>query len=192
MTPTPAEEYRSVAGRFSHVVDGVASDGWDRPSPVREWTARDVVGHLVEWFPGFLQHGAGITLPRGPAVEADPSAAWSTMSDGIQALLDDPATAAITLTNEHIGALPVPVAVSQFFTADVFMHTWDLAVATGQDGTLDPERCASLLTGMLPLDELLRQSGQYGHRVAVPDDADPQTKLLAFIGRDPTWTAPAP
>lgn len=40
-----------------------------------------------------------------------------------------------------------------------------------------------MLEGMLPLDEVLRQSGQYGPRVEVPDDADVQTKLLAFIGR---------
>ena len=38
---------------------------------------------------------------------------------------------------------------------------------------------------MEPLDDLLRSSGQYGPRVVVPDDADAQTKLLAFIGRTP-------
>jgi hypothetical protein len=38
---------------------------------------------------------------------------------------------------------------------------------------------------MEPLDDVLRQSGQYGPRVAVADDADEQTKLLAFIGRHP-------
>jgi hypothetical protein len=42
----------------------------------------------------------------------------------------------------------------------------------------------NLFTGMEPMDEMLRQSGQYGPRVPVPDDADEQTKLLAFIGRD--------
>ncbi len=44
---------------------------------------------------------------------------------------------------------------------------------------------AAMLEGMLPMDEVLRQSGQYGPRVHVPDDADVQTKLLAFIGRTP-------
>jgi len=34
-------------------------------------------------------------------------------------------------------------------------------------------------------DEVLRSSGQYGPRVEVPVDSDPQTMLLAFIGRDP-------
>ena len=31
------------------------------------------------------------------------------------------------------------------------MHTWDLARATGQDDTLDPEYCAVLLEGMIPV-----------------------------------------
>ena len=35
------------------------------------------------------------------------------------------------------------------------------------------------------LDELLRSSGQYGPAVEVPEDADVQTRMLAFIGRDP-------
>jgi hypothetical protein len=38
---------------------------------------------------------------------------------------------------------------------------------------------------MEPLDDLLRSSGQYGPRVAVPDDADEQTRLIAFTGRRP-------
>ena len=70
------------------------------------------------------------------------------------------------------------------------MHTWDLARATGQDETLDAETCAAMLAGMEPMDEVLRASGQYGPRVEVPDDADPQTKLIGFIGRDPSWRAP--
>jgi len=42
-----------------------------------------------------------------------------------------------------------------------------------------------MLEGMLPMDEALRRSGQYGPRIQVADDADVQTRLLAFIGRTP-------
>jgi uncharacterized protein (TIGR03086 family) len=105
----------------------------------------------------------------------------------VQALLDDPASAGGVLSNPHIGDVPLPQAVSQFFTADVFMHTWDLARATGQDDTLDPDRCAAMLAGMEPIEDMMRQSGQYGPRVEVGEDADAQTKMLAFIGRDPAW-----
>lgn len=85
----------------------------------------------------------------------------------------------------HIGRMPLAQAIATISTPDVFMHRWDLARATGQDETLDPRRCAEMLEGMLPMDEVLRQSGQFGPRVAVADDADAQTKLLAFIGRTP-------
>lgn len=178
-----AEEYREIAGVFTERVRGVPADRWESEAPCEGWVARDVVRHLVEWFPEFLRDGAGVELPSGPSVDEDPVAAWTTMSDGIQALLDDPATPSRTLSNRHVGDLPLDAAVSQFFTNDVFLHTWDLARATGQDERLDAERCAQMLAGMEPWDEALRSSGQYGPRVPVADDADAQTKLLAFIGR---------
>ncbi|WTW92095.1 TIGR03086 family metal-binding protein [Streptomycetaceae bacterium NBC_01309] len=182
---TPADEYRRVARAFTDRVHGVPPAAWDNPAPCEGWVARDVVRHLVEWFPDFLRSGAGVELPKGPSVDDDPVAAWTVHSDGVQALLDDPGTAARTLSNPHIGKVPLDQAVDRFYTADVFMHTWDLARATGQDETLDAGKCAELLEGMLPLDDVLRGSGQYGPRTKVPDDADVQTRLLAFIGRTP-------
>src|SRR5450631_270521 len=183
---TPADEYRDLAGRFTEIVAGVLDNAaWSRPAPPEGWTARDVVRHLVEWFPAFLRQGADITLPAGPKVDDDPAGAWHTFNDGVQALLDDPKAEGRMFSHEHTGDLPLPRAIAQFFTADVFMHSWDLAHATGQDETLDPERCAMMLAGMEPFEEMLRTSGQYGPRVEAPDDADVQTKFLAFIGRDP-------
>lgn len=181
----PADEHRAIAGGFTDRVRGVRPDAWDNPAPCEGWVACDVVRHLVEWFPAFLRSGAGVELPTGPSVDDDPVAAWTVHNDGVQALLDDEATARKTLVNKHIGELPLDVAIDRFYTSDVFMHTWDLARATGQDERLDPDKCAQLLDGMLPLDDVLRGSGQYGPRVEVPDDADVQTRLLAFIGRQP-------
>jgi uncharacterized protein (TIGR03086 family) len=185
MTTTAAEEHRRIAGRFTEVVRSVPDDGWDAPAPVEEWVARDVVRHLVEWFPAFVESGAGVRLVKGPSVDDDPVAAWVTHSDAVQALLDDPATAGKTLSDHHIGDVPLDRAINDFYTSDVFMHTWDLARATGQDETLDPDKCAELLAGMVPYEEAMRSSGQYGPRVEVPDDADVQTRMLAFIGRRP-------
>ncbi|MFF1444946.1 TIGR03086 family metal-binding protein [Streptomyces sp. NPDC058295] len=180
-----AEEHRLIAGAFTERVRGVRPAAWDNPAPCEGWVARDVVRHLVEWFPAFLKSGAGVELPQGPSVDDDPVAAWTVHCDGVQALLDDPATAGKVLSNPHIGEVPLDQAVDRFYTADVFMHTWDLARASGQEETLDPVRCARLLDGMLPLDDVLRKSGQYGPRVEVPESADVQTRLLAFIGRTP-------
>jgi uncharacterized protein (TIGR03086 family) len=181
----PAERHRRVAGSFSERVRGTTD--WSVPAPVEGWTARDVVRHLVEWFPGFLAMGSDVRLPAGPPVDDDPVAAWQVHADGVQAVLDDPAAAEREFSHQHTGTMPLPVAVDRFYTSDVFMHTWDLARATGQGDTLDRDLCAQLLAGMEPIEELIRSSGQYGRRVAVPADADVQTRLLGFIGRDPDW-----
>ncbi len=185
----PAQEFREIGGRFGSVVAGVRPDQWDDPSPVEGWTARDVVRHLVEWFPSFLAAGADVHLSAGPSVDDDPVGAWRHLQSEVQALLDDPASRERVLSNRHIGDVALPTAISRFFTADVFMHTWDLARATGQDDTLDPARCAEMLAEMEPIEDVMRSSGQYGARVDVPADADAQTRLIGFIGRDPQWVA---
>ena len=185
VTADPGERHRRIAGDFSDRVRGTAD--WSAPAPVDGWTALDVVRHLVEWFPGFLAMGSDVRLPAGPPVDDDPVAAWQVHADGVQAVLDDPASAGRTFSHERTGTMPLPDAVDRFYTSDVFMHTWDLARATGQDETLDPVFCAELLAGMEPIEDVMRSSGQYGPRVAVPADADVQTRLLGFIGRDPDW-----
>ena len=181
----PADEHRRIAGAFTATVEGVAPEAWDNAAPVDGWVARDIVGHLVEWFPAFLDSAVGITLPAGPSVNDDPVGAWRTQTDAVQALLDDPDTAKQEHDLPHIGRMSLEQATDMIYTSDVFLHRWDLARATGQDEMLDPDKCAAMLDGMLPMDEALRQSGQYGPRVHVADDADLQTRLLAFIGRTP-------
>src|SRR5690242_1744481 len=186
LSDQPAQRHREISRVFTDKVNGTRS--WDAPAPVPDWTARDVVRHLVEWLPPFLAGGSSVRLPAVPSVDDDPAGAWHAHADAVQALLDDPATAGLTLSNPHIGQLPLDRAIDQFYTPDVFMHTWDLARATGQDDRLDPGFCAMLLSRMEQMEEAIRSSGHYGPRVEVPDDADPQTKLLGFIGRDPYWT----
>ncbi len=182
---TPADEHRTVAEAFTGTVQGVTPDAWDRSAPPEGWVARDVVRHLVEWLPPFLAGSTGITFPAGPPVDDDPAGAWLVHRDAVQSLLDDPATADREHDFRHLGPMSLAQVIDTIYTPDVFMHRWDLARATGQDERLDPDRCARMYEGMLPMDDALRQSGQYGPRVEVPDDADVQTKLLAFIGRTP-------
>jgi uncharacterized protein (TIGR03086 family) len=185
----PAGRHRAIADIFADRVRGVSD--WDAPAPVEGWVARDVVRHLVEWFPAFLKGGAGIELPQGPTVDEDPVGAWTAHAGAVQAVLDDPGTGTRTLSNPHIGDVPLPQAVDQFYTADVFMHTWDLARATGQPDRLDAELANQLFTGMEQYDEMLRASGQYGPKVDVAEYAAITDKLMGFVGRDPSWTPPA-
>ena len=182
----PADKHRRIAAVFSERTVGVRD--WDAPAPVAGWTARDVVEHLVTWFPAFLHAGTGIARPAGPAAADDPVGAWRTHGAAIQDLLDDPASTDVVFSHEHTGTMPLPVAVDRFYTSDVFMHTWDLARASDLDHGLDRAECAAILAGMEPMDEVLRASGQYGPRMPVDDGADAVTRLMAFVGREPGWT----
>jgi len=180
-----ADEHRLVAGEFTKTVEGVAPDAWDNPAPCEGWVARDVVRHVVEWMPQFLAAASSARIPDGPSVDDDPVVAWQTLNDGIQALLDDPQMAASEFSHPVAGTHTLQDAISMFILGDVLIHTWDLARAAGVDETLDATEVHQMLVMSEPYDEMLRASGQYGPRVAVPDDADEQTRLIAFMGREP-------
>ena len=103
--------------------------------------------HLVEWFPGFLAGGTGISCPQGPAVDDDPVGAWRTSATPCRRSSTTRRRRARRSRNPHIGEVPLPDAIDRFYTADVFMHTWDLARATGQDDALDPDSAPSCSRG---------------------------------------------
>ncbi len=183
--PSVADRYRNVAGTFAARVAAVPSDAWNNPAPCDGWDARDVVRHLVTWIPPFLRSGANLVLPEGPSVDVDALAAWTTLSDAIQHVLDDPGVGSREFAHPQAGSHPLDQAIGMFILGDVLIHTWDLARASGLDETLDAAEVAGMYEGMLPIDAMLRTSGHYGPRVDVPETADVQTKLIAFTGRRP-------
>lgn len=181
---TPAERHRRHSADFARLTEQV--EDWSAPAPVDGWTARDVVAHLVDWFPGFLSAGAGIELAEVPAVADDPVGAWREHSAQVQALLDDAATAGRRFNNPHTGEHPLPEAVDRFYTTDVLLHSWDLSRAAGLlDHSLDPDECAAMLPGLVQMEDALRDSGQFGPAFPVPPDAPISDRLMGFLGRDP-------
>jgi uncharacterized protein (TIGR03086 family) len=178
-----AQRFRTVAAGFTRRVDAVPEHDWSRPSPCEGWDARDVVRHLVEWVPPFLQSGAGIELPSGPSVDDDPAGAWRTFAAGMQAILDDPEQSAMMFRHDRAGTHRLDEAIGMFILGDVLVHTWDLARATGLDEVLDPAEVHGMRVGLEGIGDALVASGHYAPAVAVGDDADEQTRLLALTGR---------
>lgn len=176
------ERYERIAAQFTQRVRGVPAGAWDDPSPCEGWTARDVVGHLTEWIPGFL--GAqGVAFPAVPSVQDDPVAAWEAVHGAVVEALADPVLSAKPVETPF-STQSLAETVDMIVTGDVFTHTWDLARATGQDDRLDPDQVRRMLAamGQMP-EEALRSEGMFGPAIEVPADADDQTKLLAFAGR---------
>jgi uncharacterized protein (TIGR03086 family) len=180
-----SERYDRIAGQFTERVRAVPADAWDNAAPCDGWTARDVVRHLVEWPQQFFAGTWDLHFPAGLSVEADPVAAWEGVGGTIGAALADPATAALE-RDSRMGRRRLDDTVDMILTGDVLIHTWDLSRAAGLDEALDSEGVQRIAAGMAAVDEeMLRGSGQFGPRVEVADDADEQTKLLAFTGRRP-------
>jgi uncharacterized protein (TIGR03086 family) len=185
-----ATRFARVAEGFTARVEAVPADAWTRPAPCEGWLARDVVRHLVEWLPGpgFLLGTFGVETGPIPPVDTEPAAAWAVVRDAIQGALDDPAVATRVEDCGPPGRLSLEAAVDMTCTPDVLIHTWDLARATGLDERLDPDEVRRQLAGVRALppevDEAMRGSGHYGPRVQVAVDADEQTQLLAFMGRE--------
>lgn len=180
---SPAEQHAYDAERFAAIAASAQPQDWSRPSPVPEWTARDVVGHLLEWLPGFLNQ-ADVTLPPVDAA-GDPVAAWRQRTADVQRLLEE--RGETVFRSRMFDDMPLAAAIDRFYTADIWMHSWDLGRALGQEVDLGEERCAAALEGMAPIDDLLRSSGQFGAKVPVPETASAQDRFVAFIGRDPSW-----
>ncbi|MDO8364074.1 MAG: TIGR03086 family metal-binding protein [Actinomycetota bacterium] len=180
---TVAQRYRTVAARFTAVVDGVGTDAWANPTPCAGWVARDVVRHLVEWVPPFLAAGAGLQFTDIPSADDDPLAAWQLLDATLQATLDAPDTASRQFVHPQAGTHPLDQAIDMFILGDVLVHTWDLARATGQDERLDADAVHRMRRGLEQMGDVLAASGHYAGWKPVADDADEQTRLLALTGR---------
>lgn len=177
-----ADRFARVTGQFTDRVRAVPAEAWNNPSPCEGWTARDVVGHLTGWIPEFF--GAqGVRFPAVPSVQDDPLAAWGTVLAVIADAMAD-STLAGKQVETPFGTQSLAQTVDMIVTGDVFTHTWDLSRATGQDESLDSEQLQIMISGMGTMpEEMLRAEGMFGPRIDVPDDADDQTRFLAYVGR---------
>jgi uncharacterized protein (TIGR03086 family) len=183
---TPSARFRRVAGAFSDVARTLAPDEWERPAPCEGWVARDIVRHLVNWVPAVIGR-SGLEFGDGPSVDDDPLGAWAHLVATLQAALDDPVVAAGSFDVGPPGTMTVEQAIGMIVLGDIFVHTWDLSAAAGRPATLDAQIVHDMFEGMQQMDEILRASGHYGPKVAVPDTADEQTRFLGFLGRDPSF-----
>ena len=176
-----SERYRRLSDQFAARIAAVPDDRWSSPSPCEEWTARDVVRHVVDtqgMFLGLVNREIGPL----PDVDDDPAAAWDAARARVQAELDDPDRANAEFDG-YFGRSTLAQAIDRFVNFDLVVHGWDLARATGQDDRIPDEDIQRVMATADSLSETLRGSGVCGPAIEVPDTVDDQTKLLAYLGR---------
>jgi uncharacterized protein (TIGR03086 family) len=180
MTET-ADRFRRLAGDFTDKVAAVPPDRWDSPSPCEDWTARDIVGHIIGTY-GMFEGMVGRELGDIPSVDDDPLVAWTAARDVIQGDLDDPERAAMEFDG-FSGRSTFERAVDRFVNFDLVVHSWDLARATSQDEQLDPADVRRVREQAAGFGDALRSPGVFGPEVEPPPGASEQDRMLAFLGR---------
>lgn len=180
---TIAQRYQRLRDTFLATVAAVPPDRWDDPSPCEDWTARDVVAHVVAT-QGTFETLVGRSLEPGPDVADDPEGALRTATDQVQQHLEDPATAGVEFDG-MLGRRSFEDAVNNFLGLDLIVHRWDLARATGVDETILDVDIAWVREATGDASEMIRSEGVCGPEVPVGPDASEQDQMLAYLGRRP-------
>lgn len=183
------ERYRRASAAFGAGVHRVESDAWNLPTPCASWSVHDLVNHVVGENVWAVELFAGRTVAEvGSRFDGD------LIGDDAAATWDDSAAAALECV-ERPGAMDSTVhlsfgdfsgaAYAEQLVADLLVHAWDLARATGGDETLDGDLVAATAAWFADWEDGYRGAGAIGPRRSA-DDADATASLLASFGRDPS------
>jgi uncharacterized protein (TIGR03086 family) len=170
-----------MATAFAVKLAGVGAGRWDDPTPCTEWSVRDLVGHVVAMHEVHLVQVDRRPLAR-PGVDRDPLGAFVVIRDQVQADLEDPARADKMYTH-RFGRWTFAEGIDRSVCTELIVHGWDLARATGQDDRIDPVEIQQVRASLTTFGDDVVRSMVAGPAVAVGPDADEQTRLLAYLGR---------
>jgi uncharacterized protein (TIGR03086 family) len=160
------------------VVRGIKDDQWGDPTPCAEWDVRALTRHVFQVVTAVRLAGDGGPIPADlwnrDLGDADFEAA--ARAEG------RPPAGPIDMGGQ---VMPGPV-VASMLGADLVLHGWDLARATGQEWDADPGDAERFLAGFAAQG---RQMGLFAAPVPVPAGAPALDRVLGLSGRDPAWRA---
>ena len=179
--------HRRALGATGEILGGIHSDQWGAPTPCEGWDVRALANHVVSGNMWAAELARGKTIEEvgdrldGDVLGAGPDAAYEASAAAAAAAFEAPGALDAPCAVSY-GPVPGSVYIGHRFI-DVLIHGWDLAVATGQDATIEPDLVAACAAVVEPQAAMLAASGMFGHSARAPGDADPQTRLLMTLGR---------
>jgi uncharacterized protein (TIGR03086 family) len=188
-------EMTDAADAAARTVGNVDASEFGRPTPCTEWDVRTLLNHLILWTSHSLEaraHGESVgqdLMDRDFAADPGFAAAYRAQLDRALTAWSDPATWQGSL---DVMGSPTPAAdVAALNIAEMVLHGWDLATATGQAYTVSGPAAAAALRAVEANADLFRQYKGFADPVEVPPAASVLDRVLALSGRAPAET-PAP
>jgi uncharacterized protein (TIGR03086 family) len=185
----------AAADASSRVVGNVRPGQFGDPTPCTEWDVRTLLNHLILWTSYSLErraHGESVApelMEKDFAAEPDFAAGYRAQLDRALAAWEDPAVWDRKLN--VMGSETPASDVAALLVAELVLHAWDLAAATGQAYTVDDAAASEVLAAVEANADLFRQYKGFAEPVALADGAPALDKALALSGRDPRWAGPA-
>jgi uncharacterized protein (TIGR03086 family) len=176
------ERHRRACAGFGTIAHAVSDESWSAPTPCTDWTARDLVEHVIGFHDFLLLRPLGVRAHRP---RDDPAARWDATSVALFTALD--ADGVLDRKTELPGGgESTPRAMIGALTTDVLVHTWDLARAARLPAALDEDLCARGYAALRESD-FRRDPAMFGPEVSIGEHAPASDRLVAFYGRDPGW-----
>ena len=179
---------------LQRVCAAVPDSALDDATPCTEWTVAQVILHAAG-----DQHAWAATVGAAAPPAYNPFAPPSRPDDSFEKLIAaalDAASAGwadVDAADEAVPTPlpPVPQLPAQLAAAacamDAAVHSWDIAVATGQQSPLTDELAEHLLPAARATADPLRGFAYAAALSDQPGDGAADT-LLRYLGRDPAWT----
>ncbi|GGU84752.1 TIGR03086 family protein [Lentzea flava] len=174
---------------FDKRVRAIAPDQWALGTPCREWSVRDLVGHLVYeqlWAPELL---AGCTVHQvGDRFDHDnlgddPLVSWVVAAAAAREAWLEPSA-----LSKRVHVSSGVISAEEYcwqMTTDLAVHAWDLARSIGADEQLDPDLASTVLKYVEQNVDQWSGTSMFDSPVPVAPDADDQTRLIGLLGRKP-------
>lgn len=189
--------FQNSVSKATTVVKQVRADHLLNSTPNSEWNVRDLLDHMIAIINNFsktlhdnfvMSEEVTDTDIEDEIVDSDPSDIsnrWQVAIDMADAAIDESDTEEVILT-EH-GLISIDDYARQV-GADLLVHAWDLGKSIGVPVHFDSLIAEAVYEDVKP-NRNEENACMYSKPLEVSKEADIQTRLLAFFGRDREWQA---
>lgn len=173
------------------LIAGLTAEQLNMATPCAGWTVHDLLQHQVDSTLAFAAMArvqpSGVSHPIGD----DPLGAYRAAAEQTTEAFHANGLLAREIEFTGYGIQRGSTVVAAHFI-DNLVHAWDLAKAIGIDSALDTEaaEAAYRIARKYPNDPNVRgPDAAFGRPVPVPDTAPITDRLVALLGRSPSWPA---